>query len=117
MVVDRFTESGHIILAKCTDWAKDYSRIFIEDIVCLFDRDAQSTFGFRRSFKNGLGTKIKLSTAFHPLTDSQAENTIQTLQDMVRECIIDFKGNWDNNFLWWSFLTTIVSFIRIKVNL
>ena len=44
-----------------------------------------------------LGTKVKLSTAFHPQTDGQAERTIQTLEDMIRACIIDFKGNWDKN--------------------
>ena len=37
---------------------------------------------------------MKLSTDFNPQTDGQAERTIQTLKDMLRECIIDFKGNW-----------------------
>ena len=38
---------------------------------------------------------MKLSTAFHPQTDSQAERTIQTLEDMVRSCFIDFKESCD----------------------
>ncbi|KAH0670724.1 hypothetical protein KY285_025700 [Solanum tuberosum] len=41
-------------------------------------------------------TKVKLSTAFHPQTDGQAERTIQTLEEMLRACVIDFKGNWDD---------------------
>ena len=41
---------------------------------------------------------MKLSTSFHPQTDGQAERTILTLEDMLRDCIIDFKGNWDKHF-------------------
>ena len=39
--------------------------------------------------------KLKLSTAFHPKTDSQVERTIQSLEDIFKACVIDFKGNWD----------------------
>ena len=40
---------------------------------------------------------VKLSTAFHPQTDGQAKHTKQTLEDILRECIIDFKENWDKH--------------------
>ena len=40
---------------------------------------------------------MKLSTAFHPQTDAQAEFTIQNLEDMLGACIIDYKGTWDNH--------------------
>ena len=40
---------------------------------------------------------MKLSTTFHPQTDGLAERTIQTLEYMMRECVIDFKGNWDDH--------------------
>ncbi|WMV25358.1 hypothetical protein MTR67_018743 [Solanum verrucosum] len=42
--------------------------------------------------QKGHGTQVNLSTTFHPQTDSQAERTIQTLEDMLRACVIDFKG-------------------------
>ena len=40
---------------------------------------------------------MKLSIAFHPQIDGQAKRTIQTLEDMLRSCAIDFKGNWDDH--------------------
>ncbi|GJT35468.1 putative reverse transcriptase domain-containing protein [Tanacetum coccineum] len=36
-----------------------------------------------------------MSTAYHPQTDGQSERTIQTLDDMLRACVIDFGGSWD----------------------
>ena len=38
-----------------------------------------------------------MSIAYHPQTDGQSERTIQTLEDMLRVCAIDFKGNWDDH--------------------
>ncbi|GJS81240.1 putative reverse transcriptase domain-containing protein [Tanacetum coccineum] len=38
---------------------------------------------------------VDLSTAYHPQTDVQSERTIQTLEDMLKVCVIDFGGSWD----------------------
>ncbi|GJU93319.1 putative reverse transcriptase domain-containing protein [Tanacetum coccineum] len=38
-----------------------------------------------------------MSTTFHPQTDGQSERTIQTLEDMLRACVINFRGNWDDH--------------------
>nr|GEZ58997.1 reverse transcriptase domain-containing protein [Tanacetum cinerariifolium] len=37
-----------------------------------------------------LGTDICMSTAYHPKTDSQSKRTIQTLEDMLRACVVDY---------------------------
>ena len=101
VIVDRLTKFAHFIPVKSTYSADNYPRIFIDEIVCrrgiplsiISDRGARFISRFWRSFQEGLGTKIKLSTAFHPQTDGQMECTIQALANMLRACIIDFKEN------------------------
>ncbi|GJV77295.1 putative reverse transcriptase domain-containing protein [Tanacetum coccineum] len=43
------------------------------------------------------GTQLDMSTAYHPQTDGQSERTIQTLEDMLRACMIDFGKGWDRH--------------------
>nr|GEZ92162.1 reverse transcriptase domain-containing protein [Tanacetum cinerariifolium] len=50
-----------------------------------------------RSLQNTLGTRLDTSTAYHPETDGQSEMTIQTLEDMLRACAIDFEKGWVNH--------------------
>ena len=38
-----------------------------------------------------------MSTAFHPQTDGQSERTIQTLEDMLRSCVLSWKGSWEDH--------------------
>ncbi|GKG08970.1 putative reverse transcriptase domain-containing protein [Tanacetum coccineum] len=47
-----------------------------------------------RSLQKALGTNLDISTAYHPQTDGQSERTIQTLEDMLRACVIDFGNGW-----------------------
>nr|GEY91935.1 putative reverse transcriptase domain-containing protein [Tanacetum cinerariifolium] len=53
----------------------------------------KSLQGFDTIWK-ALGTNLDMSTAYHPETDGQSERTIQTLKDMLRACVIDFRKGW-----------------------
>lgn len=46
-----------------------------------------------------MGSKILMSTTYHPQTNGHSEKTIQTLEDMLRACAIDFGSNWDEHQL------------------
>ncbi|GKC62693.1 putative reverse transcriptase domain-containing protein [Tanacetum coccineum] len=61
----------------------------------ISDRDSRFTSRFWKSMQEALGTRLDMSTAYHPQTDSQSECTIQSLEDMLRACIMDFRGSWD----------------------
>nr|GEZ12776.1 putative reverse transcriptase domain, ribonuclease H-like domain, aspartic peptidase domain protein [Tanacetum cinerariifolium] len=50
-----------------------------------------------KSLQNALGTQLDMSTAYHPETDGQSERTIQTLEDMLRACVIDFRKGWEKH--------------------
>nr|GFC55522.1 putative reverse transcriptase domain-containing protein [Tanacetum cinerariifolium] len=47
---------------------------------------------FWRAFQKALGTRLDMSTAYHPQTDGQSERTIQTFEDMLRACVSPWKG-------------------------
>ncbi|GKE89276.1 reverse transcriptase domain-containing protein [Tanacetum coccineum] len=64
----------------------------------IYDRDGRFTSNFWKSFQKALGTNISISTAYHPETDGQSERTIQTLEDMLRACVINFGKGWVKHF-------------------
>ncbi|GJY68415.1 putative reverse transcriptase domain-containing protein [Tanacetum coccineum] len=65
----------------------------------ISDRDGRFTLLFWQALHKALGTQLNMSTAYHPETDGQSERTIQTLEDMLRVCVLDFGNNWDRHLL------------------
>nr|GEV14695.1 putative reverse transcriptase domain-containing protein [Tanacetum cinerariifolium] len=64
-------------------------------IIC--DSDPRFTSDFWKAFQKAMGTRLDMSTAYHPETDGQSERTIQTLEDMLRACVIDFGNGWERH--------------------
>ena len=62
------------------------------------DRDTLFTSGFWKSLQEALGSQLHLSTAYHPQTDGQTERVNRVLEDLLRACILDFGGSWDDHF-------------------
>nr|GEZ30408.1 putative reverse transcriptase domain-containing protein [Tanacetum cinerariifolium] len=83
------------------------ARLYLNEIVprhgvpisIIYVRDSRFTSSFWQSMLEALGTKLDMSTAYHPQTDGQSERTIQTLKDMLKACAMDFGGSWDVHFL------------------
>nr|GEV97909.1 hypothetical protein [Tanacetum cinerariifolium] len=103
VIVDRLTKSAHFLPMKKTDSIKKLAQLYLKEIVCrhevlvlvISDRDSLFTSRFSETLQKALGTQLNLSTAYHLKTDGQSERTIQTLEDMLRACAIDFRNSWD----------------------
>ncbi|KAL5540682.1 hypothetical protein UlMin_043334 [Ulmus minor] len=102
VIIDRLTKSAHFISVRTTNTMEQLAETYIREIVRLHgipksivsDRDSKFTSTFWKSIHRSLGTQLNFSTAFHPQTDGQSERTIQTLEDMLRACVLDFQGSW-----------------------
>lgn len=64
----------------------------------IFDRDARFTLRFWKGLQEALGIIVQLSTTFHPQqTDGQLERAIQVSEDMLRACVFNFGGSWEDH--------------------
>ncbi|GKD35585.1 putative reverse transcriptase domain-containing protein [Tanacetum coccineum] len=105
VIVDRLTKSAHFIPTRETDSMETLTRLYIKEIVSrhrvpisiILDRDSHFTSRFWQSLQRALGTQLDMSTTYHPETDGQSERTIQTLEDMLRACVINFGKGWEKH--------------------
>ncbi|CAJ2653832.1 unnamed protein product [Trifolium pratense] len=104
VVVDRLTKCAHFIAIRKGTLVPKLAEIYVEQIVRLHgiptsiisDRDPRFTSRFWESLQEALGTKLRLSSAYHPQTDGQSERTIQSLEDLLRACVLEQNVNWDS---------------------
>ncbi|GKA52658.1 putative reverse transcriptase domain-containing protein, partial [Tanacetum coccineum] len=76
-VIDRLTKSAYFLATREDYSMEKLSRLYIDE--------------------KALGTRLDMSTAYHPQIDGQSKHTIQTLEVMLRACVIDFGGSWDTH--------------------
>ncbi|GJZ82194.1 putative reverse transcriptase domain-containing protein [Tanacetum coccineum] len=104
-IIDHLTKSAHFIPTQETNSMETLTRLYIKEIVSRYgvpisiisDRDSHFTSRFWQSLQSALGTQLDMSTTYHPKTDGQSERTIQTLEDMLRACVIDFGKGWQRH--------------------
>ncbi|KAI4304520.1 hypothetical protein MLD38_040016 [Melastoma candidum] len=102
VIVDRLTKSAHFIPISVTYSVAKLAKLYVKEVIRLHgvpsvivsDRDARFTSRFWSNIQRSLGTRLNMSTAFHPQTDGQTERIIQILEDMLRACALDLEGSW-----------------------
>ncbi|KAL4189089.1 hypothetical protein AMTRI_Chr08g205250 [Amborella trichopoda] len=117
VIVDRLTKAAHFLPIRTTYTLDRLAQLYIMEIVRLHgvpvsivsDRDTWFTSKFWARLQSAMGTRLTFSTAFHPQTDGQSERTIQTLEDMLRACVIDLTGSWDDHLPLIEFVIIITS--------
>ncbi|GKE35450.1 putative reverse transcriptase domain-containing protein [Tanacetum coccineum] len=77
VIVDQLTKFAHFLPMRETDPMDKLARLYLKE--------------------KAIGTRLDMSTAYHPETDGQSERTIQTLEDMLRACVIDFGNGWERH--------------------
>nr|GEZ87393.1 hypothetical protein [Tanacetum cinerariifolium] len=105
VIVDRLTKSAIFAPMRETDPLEKLVKLYLKEVVArhgipisiICDRDPRFASRFWRTLQKAVGTSLDMSTAYHPETDGQSERTIQTLEDMLRACAIDFGKGWVNH--------------------
>ena len=105
IIVDRLTKSAHFLPINETYSMSRLAQLYINEIIArhgipvsiVSDRDLRFTSRFWKNLQKELGSRLDMSTAYHPQADCQSERTIQTLEDMLRACALDFGGSWDDH--------------------
>lgn len=105
VIMDMLNKLAHFIPIKISFLLQKLVEIYISIIVKLHgissniisNRDPRFTSRFWGSLKDPLGSKLRLGSAYHPQTDGQTERTIQSLKGLLRACVIELRGAWDNH--------------------
>nr|GEW84951.1 reverse transcriptase domain-containing protein [Tanacetum cinerariifolium] len=105
VIVDRLNKSAIFTLMREIDPMDKLARIYLKEVgtrhgipvSIISDSDLRFTSNFWRSLQKALGTRLDMSTVYHPKSDGQSKRTIQTLEDMLRAYAIDFRKGWVNH--------------------
>lgn len=103
--VDKLTKMVHYVATTTTVSAPQLAELFLREVVrhhgvpesILSDRDPRFTANFWRAFWGRLGSKLTMSTAYHPQTDGQTERANRTLEEMLRSYVNSNQTDWDQH--------------------
>jgi len=102
VVCDRFLKMSHFVATTEKTIAKGLARLFRDNVWKLHelpesvisDKGPQFAAGLTKELNKMLGIETKLSTVYHPQTDSQTERTNQELEQYLRIYVNHRQNNW-----------------------
>ena len=105
IIVYRLTKAAHFLPISEKYTLERLVTMYMNEVVSkhgvpmsiVSDRDTRFTSRFWQAFQECFGTRLNLSTTYHPQTDRQSERTTQTIEDMLRAFSLDFKESWDDH--------------------
>ena len=105
--VDKLSKMVHYAACKTAVSAPEVAKLFFQHVVRLHgvpnhivsDRDPRFMSNFWQALWTELGTKLKISTAYHPQTDGQTERSNRTLEDMLRAYVNYAQDDWDEKLI------------------
>jgi hypothetical protein len=105
VIVDKYSKMIHCVPTTTTVNAPQLARLFFDEIVrhhgvpssIISDRDPRFTSSFWQQLWKQLGTKLAMSTAYHPQTDGQTERANRTLEEMLRAYVNTKQDDWDRH--------------------
>ncbi|GJP78049.1 hypothetical protein CLOP_g8378, partial [Closterium sp. NIES-67] len=103
VVIDKFSKMGHFISTHTTARTKETAQLFLHYIISqhgipttlIFDRDPKFTSKFWKELMSLLGTKLAMSSAYHPQTDGQTKRLNQIVEQLLRAAGKDEISKWD----------------------
>ena len=95
VVIDKLTKQAHLIPFHSTDTAADTAQLIFDHIVTqhgmpqsiVSDRDSKFNSIFWKTLFQRFGTKLSMSTPFHPQTDGQSERMVRTTKEMLHHYV------------------------------
>ncbi|GJR72667.1 putative reverse transcriptase domain-containing protein [Tanacetum coccineum] len=92
VIIDRLIKSAHFLPMRENDPMEKLMKLYMKEVVTrhrvpvsiISDRDGRFTSLFWQALHKALGTRLDMSTAYHPETDGQSERTIQTFKDIIK---------------------------------
>jgi hypothetical protein len=105
VIVDRLSKSAHFIPVHTNYNVQKYAMIYIACVLCLHgvlktiisDRGSQFVARFWEQLHASLKTHLIHSSAYHPQRDGQNDHVNQILEEMLRDCVLEHQGSWDQN--------------------
>ena len=94
VIVDHLKKFVHFLFIRLSNAVEDLHGVLVS---IISDRDPRFTSLFLKGIQSALGLDLRFSITFHPQIDGQSERTIQILEDMLRACVLEFRGSWEDH--------------------